>query len=256
MADLEKVKEINLVIEEFFKQNSTLEIIPVKTLMPHFIKAGIFIKDIKNGMPIRQVLRELDKADELKLIPYTHAKRQEQSIYWYFTPLNASTPDTPYKEDENITTNKKVKTQSDESYVIDLCDSVLEQNAYRKKKFDFLLGDFHKDGESRTNIPVDAYYEDIKLVILYQPKWTLDSEKQHAKEAKKTISGITRAEQRERYTNRKTLTLPKHGIDVISISYSSFSCDTESKIIREKENNLRIIKEKLQKYLIQKDKID
>ena len=247
MTDSTKIKDINKVIEDFFNQNSELEIIPVKALMPSFIKAGIFSKDIKNGMPIRKILRELDKANELKLIPYTHAKRQEQSTYWYFVPLNVSAPNTPYKDYENE--KKKPKAQSDEAYVIDLCDIVLEQNAFRKKKFDFLLGDFHKDGESKTNLPVDAYYENIKLAILYQPKWILDSEKQHAKDTKSTISGMTRAEQRERYHNRKTLALPKNGIDVINLSYSNFSCDEENKIIREEEKNLQVIREKLRNYL-------
>jgi len=249
MIDSTKIKDINKVIEEFFKQNNELEIIPVKALMPSFIKDGIFNKDIKNGMPIRKVLRELDKTNNLKLIPYAHAKRQEQSIYWYFVPLNISAPNTPYKDDENKNAKKKPKGQSDESYVIDLCDIVLEQTAFRKKKFDFLLGDFHKDGESKTNLPVDAYYEDIKLAVLYQPKWNLDSEKQHAKETKTTISGMTRAEQRERYHNRKTLALPKNGIAVVNLSYANFSCDEENKIIREEEKNLLIIREKLRNYL-------
>ncbi len=249
MADLAKIKAINKVIEEFFTSDTSINIIPVKVLMPAFIKAGIFKKDIKNGMPIRKILRELDKTDQLKLIPYIHAERHEQSVYWYFIPLNSTAPTTAYKQEENDNLSKsKEKKQNDESYIIDLCNKVLEKDAYRKKKFDFLLGDFHKDGESKTNLPVDAYYEELKLAIMYQPKWT-DSENANPKETKKTVSGISRAEQRERYHNRKMLTLPKHGIDTINFSYSDFSCGDDNKIIRNEESDIQIIRKKLGKYL-------
>ena len=42
MKDLSKVEKINKVIEEYFKANTSLTIIPVKNLMPAFINAGIF----------------------------------------------------------------------------------------------------------------------------------------------------------------------------------------------------------------------
>jgi len=246
MADLVKIKLINKAIEEHFLNDPSLTIVPVKVLMPAFIKAGIFKSDKKNGMPIRKVLRELEKDNQLDLIPYTHAERHEQNVYWYFIPLNADAPSLPYKQEENqAPQHPRTKAQNDESYIIDLCDQVLEQNAYRKKKFDFLLGDVHKDGETKTNIPVDAYYEDLKLAILYQQNWTANIENPNAQDKKQTISGMSRAEQRKRYYNRKVLSLPKHDIEVISISYSDFSCDADSKIIRDEESDLRVI----QKYL-------
>ena len=249
MADPAKIKEINKILEEYFTQNDTINIIPVKALMPAFISAGIFKKDKKSGMPIRKILRDLDKEKQLELIPYVHADRQEQSVYWYFIPLNSEAPTTAYKQEVNDGLRKnKEKKQNDESYIIDLCNKVLEQNAFRKKKFDFLLGDFHKDGESKTNIPVDAYYEELKLAIMYQPKWT-ESENANPKESKKTVSGMSRAEQRERYHNRKMLTLPKHGIDAINLTYSNFSCGDDHKIIRNEEADIQIIRKKLGKYL-------
>ena len=92
MKDISKVEKINTVIEEYFKANATLTIAPVKDLMLAFIKAGIFTKDIKKGLPIRLILRELDDSNQLALIPFVHAERHGEHTYWYFVPTHASAP--------------------------------------------------------------------------------------------------------------------------------------------------------------------
>lgn len=65
MADLTILNKINRVIESYFKKNTSLTIVPAKKLMPGFISAGIFTKDKKNGLPIRKILRALDKTNQL-----------------------------------------------------------------------------------------------------------------------------------------------------------------------------------------------
>jgi hypothetical protein len=49
----------------------------------------------------------------------------------------------------------------DEAYIIDLCDRVLNLKAKRQHRFGFLGGD------AGTRLPVDAYYEELKLVVEY-----------------------------------------------------------------------------------------
>jgi hypothetical protein len=252
MADQKLIKQINQVIEEYFKENNTLDIIPVKKLMPAFIKAGIFKKDTKNGQPIRKILRELDESKELNLIPFVHTQRNENAIFWYFIPSNVEAPTTPYKQQEKSPESiKKIsdRLNNDENYVIDLCDIVLERKANRQKRFGFLLGDWHKDGKTRTSLPVDAYYGDLKLVVEFKEYQNTDVNSKFNKSNKQTVSGVNRQEQRKLYDERRAEVLPEHGIEMIILSYSNFSCDSNKKIIRNETNDLKVIKDVLMKFI-------
>lgn len=247
MSDIDK---INKTIETYFEQHTGVTIIPAKELMPDFIKAGIFKNDIKHGKPIRDVLRELKKNNQLQLIPFVHAEQKDKNTNWYFIPANAPKPTTFYKQESPSVKKAEAiqsRLQSDESYVIDLCDAALELVAERQKRFSFLLGDLHKDGVSRTKLPVDAYYRRLSLVIEYkEPQHTEENaffDKPHVK----TVSGVSRDEQRRMYDKRRATDLPKNGIQLIEISYTHFNCDSQNKIIRNREEDLKMVKELLQK---------
>ena len=54
---------------------------------------------------------------------------------------------------------RKSRADSDEYYVIDLCDEVLGRKASRQHRFDFLTGDTGK------RLPVDAYYEELLPLV-------------------------------------------------------------------------------------------
>jgi len=89
---------------------------------------------------------------------------------------------------------------SDESYIIDLCDRVLNLKAKRQHRFDFLRGDPGKNRRC-AKLPVDAYYEELKLVVEYR-------ERQHTEsvplfDKRLTCSGCAREEQRRRYDQRR-----------------------------------------------------
>lgn len=132
------------------------------------------------------------------------------------------------------------KSNSDESYIINLCDEVLEQKALRQYRFDFLKGD------SGTKLPVDAYYPDRKLVVEFK-------EKQHTEEVKffdkrQTVSGMGRGEQRRLYDQRRRDVLPQNGIKLIEFDYSEFEHTKANKLIRNREMDLGIIKKVLEKY--------
>ena len=77
------------------------------------------------------------------------------------------------------------RDDSDEVYVISLCDEILDLVAIRQHKFDFLVGDVGKNG-LRRRLPVDAYYPSLKLVVKYR-------EKQYAFN-RSTLSGEWRGE--------------------------------------------------------------
>ena len=251
MTDLTKIKEINTVIEAYFAKNTSVKIVPAKELMPDFIRAGIFEKDNRRGLPIREILRELDKTNQLKLIPYTHAERKEINTYWYFIPSNADIPTMPYKQQEKMPETKKAlsaRADSDESYVIDLCNEVLGEKANRQKRFDFLLGDLHKDGKTRTMLPVDAYYVSLNLVVEFMEKQHTEDVAHFDKPDVMTISGVSRDEQRIIYDKRRQELLPKNGIELVLISYDDFNHDNQKKIIRNKESDIKIVKDALKEY--------
>jgi len=248
MRDLSKVEKINTVIEEYFKANATLTIAPVKDLMLAFIKAGIFTKDIKKGLPIRLILRELDDSNQLALIPFVYAERHGEHTYWYFVPKNATAPDAPYKQEKKKLENDPIamRLNSDETYVIALCDKVLSLKADRHKRFDFLLGDPHKNGKTQTMLPVDAYYEELQLVVEYKeiqnfrPLAIRDEE-----DDEENTNTVTREELRRIYDERRVKVLPKNGISMVIISYSDFVFNDKNKIIRMEENDLEIVEKAL-----------
>jgi hypothetical protein len=52
--------------------------------MPLFIAEGIFLKDEKKGLPIRKLLRELDKENKLNLLKHIKVVRKDVNSNWYF----------------------------------------------------------------------------------------------------------------------------------------------------------------------------
>lgn len=142
-----------------------------------------------------------------------------------------------------INEEKKIFKENgrDESYVIDLCDEVLGLKAKRQHHFPFLLGD------SGRSLPVDAYYEGLKLVVEY-------CERQHSEpvpffDRRMTVSGVGRGEQRRIYDERRKEILPLHDICLISILYSDFEYDSKKRIVRNYEHDKQIVRKKLEDYI-------
>ena len=235
MADLDLINE---VIRTYFEQNKDVQKVQSKELMPLFIKAGVFNADQKGGLPIRKVLRDLDSKNELHLITNVLAERKSVNTNWFF--VNAVVPSSPSKPVVSTTKSKKKKTastsksQRDEHYVLDLCDEILGKKGIRQHRFEFLKGD------SGTKLPVDIYYEELKLVIEYR-------EKQHTEEVKffdkkQTVSGMSRGEQRKHYDERRREKLPENGIKLIEIEYSLLEHTRSKKLIRDREKDIETIK--------------
>ena len=81
---IQKIEKINQVVDEYFANNPSVDKVQAKDLMPLFIKAGIFTQDQREGLPIRRVLRELDKDDKLDLMPCVYPERKNVNTNWYF----------------------------------------------------------------------------------------------------------------------------------------------------------------------------
>ena len=126
-----KIKMINEVLKFYFEQNPKEGKIPAKDFMPSFVKAGIFNQNHRNGLPIRNLLRTLDKAGELHRIPYLIAERKGVNTNWYFVNVKDAKVEGVKQERENVkdivkkkSTSKGGRKDSDEFYIIDLCDNI------------------------------------------------------------------------------------------------------------------------------------
>lgn len=245
----EQIITINEVITEYFNTHPDVEWIPAKEIMPDLIKAGIFKKDEKNGLPFRKVLRALDEKEALDVIPFVHPERVNKNTYWYlvregaqYTPKEAI---KPISKKERTLINRR---NSDEYYILDLCDEILNEKASRQHTFDFLVGDVHQDGRTRTKLPLDGYYYGLNLAIEYSEKQDSEDSKVDNPD-KMTISGVSRAEQRKIYNRRKREVLRKKEINFIEIKYKEFDVDDQGKICKNKDRDIKILKKILKKFL-------
>lgn len=117
----------------------------------------------------------------------------------------------------------------DETYIIDLCDAVLQLKASRQHRFDFLLGDPNARGRC-ARLPVDAYYPELQLVIEYH-------ERQHTEtvaffDQRTTLSGVGRGEQRRLYDQRRRDLLPENGIALVELGYGDFEHKADRRLAR------------------------
>jgi hypothetical protein len=241
---MSKISQINKVLQDYFEVNKGISSIPVKDMMPYFILAGVFVKDNKNGLPIRNVLRRLDEKNELHLIPFVSAERKETNTNWFFqrSGNSVSTQKIIKEKSKKIELFKNnSRKDSDEHYVLDLCDEVLKMQGLRQHRFDFLLGDSNVQGKC-VKLPVDIYYPQLNLVIEYKEQQHTKPNKHFDKPDLFTVSGVNRGEQRKIYDQRRLDVLPKYGIQVIEIFFSNFNHDRKDKILRSNSDIEKVMK--------------
>lgn len=239
---MSKINQINKVIKEYFELNKSISVIPAKDMMLYFVLAGVFERDTKNGLPIRSVLRRLDARNELHQIPFVYPERKAANTNWFFQRSGSSIPtlkvtEKPKKIEKPKTNDRK---ESDEHYLLDLCDEVLQTQGLRQHRFDFLLGDPNAQGKC-AKLPVDSYYPELNLVIEYKEQQHTRPNKHFDKPDLFTVSGVHRGEQRKIYDHRRLEVLPKHGIQVIELYFSAFNHDSKDRILRS-HNDLERVK--------------
>jgi len=121
------------------------------------------------------------------------------------------------------------RISSDETWIVDLCDSVLAKTALRQHRFQFLVGDAGRSGR-KTPLPVDAYYPELALVVEYH-------EPQHSKpvgffDNRPTVSGVARGEQRRRYDDLRRTVLPANGLELVILDFSEFEHTSARRLLR------------------------
>lgn len=84
---------------------------------------------------------------------------------------------------------------SDEEYVLSICDEILGEKGVRQHGFDWLRGDPGKDGRRRMLV-VDAYYPRHRLVVEYAERQHREPVAFFDKSDVLTVSGVHRGEQR------------------------------------------------------------
>lgn len=192
------------------------------------------------------------KAKQLMGWKSLHFTYLDGQIVWKSVKPQTQIPSTQTKERKDVTSYSTMiiksngRKDSDETYVIDLCDEVLKLQASRQHTFPFLVG----DGARPRRLPVDAYYEPLKLVVEYRELQHTVAVPFFDKPDKKTVSGVPRGEQRALYDKRRREVLPEHGITLIEISYFDFMHEGKSKrLVRNREKDLDVVRTKLSAFL-------
>ncbi|MCU1524614.1 MAG: hypothetical protein JWO18_1508 [Microbacteriaceae bacterium] len=108
-----------------------------------------------------------------------------------------------------------------EKYVIGLCDEVLGVESAKHHTFLWLLGDVSPTTGRQRALPVDAYWQSLKLVVEFY-------EKQHSEavglfDRRQTLSGVNRGLQRKLYDDRRVELIPQHRLALVFIPMSDFT---------------------------------
>src|SRR5690606_40186371 len=86
------------------------------------------------------------------------------------------------------------RDDSDEAYVVGLCNQVLGEQALTQHKFDWLLGDPGAGGR-QVRLPVDAYWPGHRLVVEYRVLQHDQPVPHFDKTVRLTVSGVHSGEQ-------------------------------------------------------------
>jgi hypothetical protein len=127
----------------------------------------------------------------------------------------------------------------DEDYILDLCDEVLEMKSLRQHRFFFLRD------ESGHRLPVDAFYPRLKLVIEYREHPQRAAPLDH----RAAVSNAARDTQRALHDERRRAELPRHGIQLIELSFDEFPHDPRNRLLRSRHKDLVIIRARLSRVM-------
>lgn len=81
--DKKKASLIEDAVNEYFQTCSQAKV-SAKELMDFFIKKDIFSCNYRDGLPIRNFLRKLDKYQQLHLIVQAYYEQKPKYKYWFF----------------------------------------------------------------------------------------------------------------------------------------------------------------------------
>lgn len=136
---------------------------------------------------------------------------------------------------------RRTRDDSDEAYIIDICDRVLGQKASRGHRFPWLVGDELRP----VSLPVDAHYPALALVIEFLERQHSEAVKHFDKPDVMTVSGVHRGQQRALYDQRRREHIPAHGLRLVEIRVDELAHDGRKKLLRLGEQDEVVIREKL-----------
>lgn len=115
--------------------------------------------------------------------------------------------------------------RQDQSYITDLCDEVLGVASSREHTFDWLRGDPYPKNPRGKQLPVDAYWESLGLVMEFNERQHSEPVPHFDKLDRMTVSGVPRGGlhgQRRLYDLRRDQLIPAHGLRLVRIYMSDF----------------------------------
>lgn len=81
-----EVIKMGYSIQDYLINNSLSNAKP-KDLMTFLIDKGFFNKDHRNGLPLRNILRQLDEENLLYLLPQVRVERKDKNGFWFFNHI-------------------------------------------------------------------------------------------------------------------------------------------------------------------------
>ncbi|GAA2746955.1 hypothetical protein [Kitasatospora cinereorecta] len=123
------------------------------------------------------------------------------------------------------------RAESDEAYVLDLCDEYLDERASRQHRFDWLRGDPGTNGR-RARLPVDGYWPGRRLVVEYRERQHDEPVAFFDKPERTTVSGVHRGEQRALYDARRETEIPRHGLRLAVVRPADLDADARGRLRR------------------------
>jgi hypothetical protein len=133
------------------------------------------------------------------------------------------------------------RDDSDEAYVVGLCNRILGESALTQHRFDWLLGDSGAGGR-RVKLPVDAYWPGHQLVVEYRELQHDQPMPHFDKPDRLTVSGVHRGEQRALYDARRDKEIPAHGLRLVVVRPADLDADGRGRLRRNEEADLAALK--------------
>lgn len=119
-------------------------------------------------------------------------------------------------------TGRRGRADSDEHYVLALCDEVLGEVGLRQHRFAWLVGDPSPKTGRAVALPVDGYWPDSNLVVEFYERQHSEAVPFFDKPDRLTVSGVPRGEQRALYDERRRQLIPQHGIQLVIVTLDAF----------------------------------
>ncbi|MFI1281299.1 hypothetical protein ACH4U5_11170 [Streptomyces sp. NPDC020858] len=136
------------------------------------------------------------------------------------------------------------RDDSDEAYVVGLCNQVLGEAALTQHKFDWLLGDPGTGGR-QAKLPVDAFWPGHHLVVEYREIQHDQPVPHFDKPDKLTVSGVHRGEQRAMYDARRDSLIPARGLRLVVIRPADLDADSRGRLRRNRDSDLEAVRKLL-----------